>query len=251
MLEKDNPFVVMKQLLIDLNVAAATVFGFRKRDPFASEPEALCLCDRREIGYCWRLAQMKSRKFAGANEMSFSIIDPDLRLFDDAFYSVRSDLHAGKYKYDHKLMDKTRGRLPELIASTEPVWHARATPFAPSPRTESVAPEWNRDTRILTFRGVVLRSWEREAPRLFPILDACQTAGWPQWPARIQVTIQASALGDAITNLNRDLPAGTIRFRRDGTGRGVGWEQVEATAQAENVTTPEFAKYGAGSALGR
>jgi hypothetical protein len=44
-------------------------------------------------------------------------------------------------------------------------------------------------------------------------------------------------LQQTIKNLNARLPAGTIRFRGDGTGRGVRWEHEAAGADVEGASS--------------
>jgi hypothetical protein len=84
-------------------------------------------------------------------------------------------------------------------------------------------PSWNPNTGNLTLRGEVVRHVRgvSVAKRLHSILDAFESAGWPE---RIEApaNYDQQELHDAIRGLNKDLKA--IHFRADGTGKGVVWE---------------------------
>lgn len=84
-------------------------------------------------------------------------------------------------------------------------------------------PNWDPATGRLTFRGKIIRQVRgiSVARRLRPILDAFEEA---EWPAQIKAPASYSQqeLHDAIRGLNQNLEL--IRFRSDGTGKGVVWE---------------------------
>ena len=94
-----------------------------------------------------------------------------------------------------------------------------------------VVPEWDPVRRQLRLSSRVLKEFRQPAPNQITVLDAFQTASWPR---RIDdplppffgndQTAAKQRLHETIKNLNRALPRRTIRFRGDGSGRGVLWE---------------------------
>jgi hypothetical protein len=87
----------------------------------------------------------------------------------------------------------------------------------------SEKPHWDRETGKLIFRGEYVRSVRAIADRLIAILDAFQA---DCWPARISAPPSIDddeKLRDAIKVLNRRLKG--IKFRADGTGLGIIWEE--------------------------
>lgn len=99
-----------------------------------------------------------------------------------------------------------------------------------------IRPRW--DGARLWWVGQPIRSFDRLPTRQAPLLAAFELRGWPVEPIpdpfppqpddgpedarrRLRVTVQ---------NLNRELPAGTIRFRDNGTQ--VWWEPARARARS-------------------
>jgi hypothetical protein len=82
-------------------------------------------------------------------------------------------------------------------------------------------PLWNPDTGKLIYRGKTVRTVRVIAARVRPILDAFQSA---RWPNRIAAPsgLNDQTLREAIKVLNNGLK--DIRFRADGTSEGVIWE---------------------------
>lgn len=92
--------------------------------------------------------------------------------------------------------------------------------------TPGGTPAWDSGCKTLRWRGAVVLRLLREAPARSAVLGAFEAARWPDrindpLPADID---SAQRLRDTVKNLNRSLPAGTIRFHTDGRGRGVRWE---------------------------
>jgi hypothetical protein len=93
-------------------------------------------------------------------------------------------------------------------------------------------PWWDGEDRRLWLGGILLKEFRQPAPNQQILLDVFQEYGW----ARVHIDdplpltegeLEEDAkrrLHDTIKNLNRGLPAGTIRFRGDGTGQGLRWE---------------------------
>jgi hypothetical protein len=93
-----------------------------------------------------------------------------------------------------------------------------------------VLPRWDADGRQLWFGTRLLKSYRQPAHRQVALLSAFEEAGWgshiddPLPPEAGDANgAAAERLHTVIQNLNRALPAGTIRFLGDGTGQGVRW----------------------------
>ena len=87
-----------------------------------------------------------------------------------------------------------------------------------------IRPEWNHCRGELKFQGHIIRRVRISVGnQIVKILDEFERQGWPE---RIDSPITDSsddmAHRDAIRGLNRKLAV--IRFRSDGTGRGIVWE---------------------------
>jgi len=111
-----------------------------------------------------------------------------------------------------------------------------ATPASPTPGANGhpkrrPRPHWDALTRRLWLGKVLLKEFRQPAPYQTALLDAFQRRGWscPFVKSPLAPTPGDGAgdalrrLHDTIKNLNRGLPAGTIRFRGNG-GTGVWWE---------------------------
>lgn len=86
-------------------------------------------------------------------------------------------------------------------------------------------PNWDSRTGKLTYQGRTVRNVRALASRVRAILDVFQTQGW-QSRADSPATIQDDqALRETLKVLNKGLSA--IRFRADGTGKGIFWERLQ------------------------
>jgi len=108
---------------------------------------------------------------------------------------------------------------------------AGPTPVANGRPKRRRRPRWDPRLRQLWLGSVLLKEFRRPAPYQTALLEAFQRRGWacqfvknPLAPAPDEGPEEIRRrLHDTIKNLNRDLPAGTIRFRGNG-GTGVWWE---------------------------
>ena len=93
-------------------------------------------------------------------------------------------------------------------------------------------PSWDPDSRCLWLGAEMIKHFRQPAPNQIAILDVFEEDGWANLhiddplPGDVDMTEEDAKrrLHDTLHNLNRGLPAGTIRFRGDGTGQGVSWE---------------------------
>jgi len=108
----------------------------------------------------------------------------------------------------------------------------------PETMVDRALPHSDASERRLWLGGVLLKEFRQPAPRQTAILDAFQARSWayghvsnplPQGPGESEEEAR-QRLHDAIKNLNRGLPAGTIRFRGDG-GLGVWWSYSESAGE--------------------
>jgi len=92
-----------------------------------------------------------------------------------------------------------------------------------------LTPHWENRTYDLWAGPIPIKSYSRHAPNQMDVLDAFQQQGWPR---RTESPLQCDdyeidpqqQLHDTIRDLNRTLKLRIIRFRGDGTGKGVLWE---------------------------
>jgi len=113
------------------------------------------------------------------------------------------------------------------------------SPNASGPRRTRIPrhralPQWDADARRLWLDGVLLKEFRQPAQNQTALLDAIEAHGWagghvsnplPREPGESESEAQ-ERLHDTIKHLNQALPAGTIRFRGDGSGHGIWWEYV-------------------------
>jgi hypothetical protein len=89
----------------------------------------------------------------------------------------------------------------------------------------STQPVWDRDARELRVGNVVVKHFKWPAENQEQILNAFEDNGWPpriKNPLAHHPTIcPKRRLHDTIKCLNRKQLKGLIKFRGDGTGRGV------------------------------
>lgn len=118
-----------------------------------------------------------------------------------------------------------------LIPEYEYSWLLKAIGETPGPARKNDRsprkPHWDRDLGQLRWGDTVIRHVRGHtvANRVVPVLDAFQHFGWrKRIPISDPTGIDGQQLRDAVKSLNVGLS--TIRFRSDGTGKGVVWERV-------------------------
>ena len=118
-----------------------------------------------------------------------------------------------------------------FISQTTLEWLLEALGESPALATvSSDVPEWKGDVGELRYGGNIVRRVKSpcNARNIVIILDAFQSAGWPQ---RILDPLNggrdSQRLREAIRNLNAKLQQ--IVFRADGNGNGVIWDRVAST----------------------
>jgi hypothetical protein len=103
-------------------------------------------------------------------------------------------------------------------------------------------PSWDDEHRELWFGGRIIKKFDSQpALRQVALIEAFEAAGWPPripnpfvTPGPEGRTIPDNdTLCDTCKNLNRSLPSGSIRFYRDGTGRGASWEPRQESVRRE------------------
>lgn len=94
-------------------------------------------------------------------------------------------------------------------------------------------PEWDRNSRRLRLRGVLVKWFKWQAANQEAVLNAFQEDGWP---SRIDDPLRPHPeqdskrrLSDTIKGLNKKQANELIRFHGDGTGEGIVWERIERT----------------------
>ena len=97
-------------------------------------------------------------------------------------------------------------------------------------RPGGIVPTWDALRRELQLEGRVIKSFRWRAQNQEIVLASFEEVGWPR---RIDDPIppqpdhdQGQRLRDAIRSLNKHHKSKLIRFRGDGSGRGVVWEFV-------------------------
>ena len=106
-------------------------------------------------------------------------------------------------------------------------------------------PHWDGVRRQLWLGARLLRQFRQPAPVQAAVLAAFQARGWAAGHAPDPVPREPGdtdeearqRLHEAVKNLNRRLPPGTIRFRTDG-GTGLWWEY--APAGSDTGPTPNL-----------
>jgi hypothetical protein len=101
-------------------------------------------------------------------------------------------------------------------------------------REAETCPVWSKDTRTLSFGGLVIRQYRWPAANQELILDVFQEDGWPlriDDPLPPVDELEAKQrLRDTIRNLNTHHLRSLIRFFGDGTGEAICWKVVRAKA---------------------
>ena len=97
-----------------------------------------------------------------------------------------------------------------------------------APSIRDFTPLWDRDNRVLTFGGQIVRRYGRSSPNQETVLQTFEEQGWPY---RIDDPLPYSAevapklrLHDTIRWLNLKQESRLLRFLGDGTGEGVCWK---------------------------
>jgi hypothetical protein len=93
-----------------------------------------------------------------------------------------------------------------------------------------LTPHWDREHRVLTVAGQVIKRYRRLSPNQEAVLQAFEEQGWPN---RIDDPIPFNSaippklrLHDTIRWLNLKHECRLIRFLGDGTGEGVCWRLI-------------------------
>jgi hypothetical protein len=90
-------------------------------------------------------------------------------------------------------------------------------------------PVWDGD-RVLTWRGRIIREFHHPAENQKELIEAFNHTEWERSipnPFRDKLgKLDEFKLDKTVTDMNKRLLKGTIRFRRDGTGKRVNWEPV-------------------------
>jgi hypothetical protein len=121
-----------------------------------------------------------------------------------------------------------------LLVAAQAGIAAKQTPAEPA---ATGLPRWDGQLRRLFLGDVILKEFRQPALNQTCLLDAFQRRGWavkyltnPLVSARGKPRAKdRTQLLETIKSLNRDMPAGTIRFRSKG-GLGVWWERSERTS---------------------
>lgn len=132
--------------------------------------------------------------------------------------------------------NNARGPRPSSVktetAAAFAAWLQSAPPGAPTEKIHRLVtaprPRWVAATLWWAERPV--KCVCREARNQVSVLEAFEAAGWPKCiddplPALTGRKGKKRRL-QTIRSLNEGLEAGTIRFRADGTGRGICWEEA-------------------------
>jgi hypothetical protein len=139
------------------------------------------------------------------------------------------------------LHDDRSGRpllTPEGVEFVHQLLLACGAEVVPAVDRPLLLPWWDEDGRRLWLGTQLLKVFRQPAPHQTLLLAAFQEQCWsghiddplPPEDGDLPDTAQAR-LRDAVKNLNRSLPAGTIRFRGDGSGKGVRWEFCTRTSR--------------------
>jgi hypothetical protein len=99
-----------------------------------------------------------------------------------------------------------------------------------SSRTRDALPRWAGDLRELSWKGVLVKRFRGPAANQEALVAAFAEEGWPPriddpLPPAVDMDPK-TRLHDTIKALNRHQLRPLLRFRGDGTGRGVWWSAV-------------------------
>ncbi len=99
-----------------------------------------------------------------------------------------------------------------------------------APWTGELTPFWDRENRVLSFGGQIIRRYIRSSPNQEAVLQAFEEQGWPYriddpLPQDHEV-VPKVRLHDTIRWLNLKHESRLLRFLGDGTGEGVCWKKL-------------------------
>jgi hypothetical protein len=83
---------------------------------------------------------------------------------------------------------------------------------APRVDSDALNPVWDRVGKRLSFVQRELRHYDRVAPQQFDVLDAFQSAGWPEEGIPLPDGMGPSQAKNAVSQLNKGLAGSTLRF---------------------------------------
>jgi hypothetical protein len=134
---------------------------------------------------------------------------------------------------------------PRFLPTEAGVWAAGATGEA-APEIVSFSlqqPRWDSEHRILYLGWNIVKRYKRPSPNQDIVLGAFEEEGWPSHiydplPPKHEV-VRKLRLHATVEWLNRNQEARLMRFRGDGTGDGICWEQVDASTIPISAKAPE------------
>jgi hypothetical protein len=86
-------------------------------------------------------------------------------------------------------------------------------------------PSWNGDTRTLSLDGIGIKSFaSHPATNQLDVIEAFERAAWAE-AIDSPFGADQNKLRQTVTDLNRGLPANSLKFRMNGAGDGVRWER--------------------------
>jgi hypothetical protein len=95
-------------------------------------------------------------------------------------------------------------------------------------KSRRLVPDWDPQRRELRYLGYIVKRFHNPAEDQETILAAFQAQGWPDHieDPRPNVSNPKENLHNTIKNMNRHRTHKLVRYRGDGTGRGILWEPV-------------------------
>jgi hypothetical protein len=118
--------------------------------------------------------------------------------------------------------DDPRRRASVIIAGG-PGWDTVQPDVDTPPLAERPVPRWDEDLRALFLGEALVRRYNRgPATNQIDIIEAFQNAKWAR--AVDDPFADPKKLNQTISDLNKHLAPGTIKFHGDGTGERVIWE---------------------------
>lgn len=95
-------------------------------------------------------------------------------------------------------------------------------------RARSPRPHFDSQRRQLWYKSQLVKEYRQPAANQVAVLAAFQSAGWPRRIdnpfAALGMLDPGQCLHDTIKALNRFQRVRALRFRGDGTGRGIVWD---------------------------
>jgi hypothetical protein len=122
-------------------------------------------------------------------------------------------------------------RLPRRKTPQSGETASRAADAPQQPQEEAETPHWDAQTRELWFRGTLLMRFDHGAADQELILTSFQELHWirriPDPLSPYPGSNRQHRRRNAILKLNNRQQHRLIRFRGDGTGKGICWEPVD------------------------